>query len=439
MTFYQSPLEQFEPIPFFVFYLFDINFSITNVTAIGILVIVLLNFYFYGYFASPLALSYIRNFKEFFVSAKSSSEVSSNYSTFLSQAGLDTVSTKMSFVPSIGSDKSLFISHCKNFASKSFDFNFSNLVLISQPFAVSSFSLNYFYNQSFLSSNLLAKKNFRLNSTLVSAEANSLFYKNYLNVLNNKAVDFAGSSDSFMKSLSLGLNTLLKEFNLFQDKVQGSRLLDKHLSASHGAFFTSYLPNFHRFLFESIFLTVLSIVKDNIDVKSKEAVKFFPIIFTVFLFIMVCNLIGLVPYSSTLTSYFIVTVSLTFTVLFGTTMILIEKHGLRLFGLFLPECPLILYPLMIPLEIMSYFIRLISLSVRLFANMMAGHILLAVIAGFAWTMAVSPSLFLNYFQVFPLFVVYGLVFLETGVALIQAYVFTLLSVIYINDAINIEH
>ena len=94
---------------------------------------------------------------------------------------------------------------------------------------------------------------------------------------------------------------------------------------------------------------------------------------------------------------------------------------------------------MIPLEIMSYFIRLISLSVRLFANMMAGHILLAVIAGFAWTMAVSPSLFLNYFQVFPLFVVYGLVFLETGVALIQAYVFTLLSVIYINDAINIEH
>ena len=163
------------------------------------------------------------------------------------------------------------------------------------------------------------------------------------------------------------------------------------------------------------------------------------IIFTVFLFIMVCNLIGLVPYSSTLTSYFIVTVSLTFTVLFGTTMILIEKHGLRLFGLFLPECPLILYPLMIPLEIMSYFIRLISLSVRLFANMMAGHILLAVIAGFAWTMAVSPSLFLNYFQVFPLFVVYGLVFLETGVALIQAYVFTLLSVIYINDAINIEH
>jgi len=158
MTFYQSPLEQFEPIPFFVFYLFDINFSITNVTAIGILVIVLLNFYFYGYFASPLVLSYIRNFKDFFVSAKSSSEVSSNYSTFLSQAGLDTVSTKMSFVPSIGSDKSLFISHCKNFASKPFDFNFSNLVLISQPFAVSSFSLNYFYNQSFLSSNLLAKK-----------------------------------------------------------------------------------------------------------------------------------------------------------------------------------------------------------------------------------------------------------------------------------------
>ena len=442
MTFYQSPLEQFEPIPFFVFYFFDINFSITNVTAISILVVLLLNFYFYGYVASPLVLSYIKNFKEFFVGSKSSSEVVSDYNTFLSESGLDTVSTKMNFSADLSSDKPLFISHCKNFNSKeSYDSNFGNLVVISKPFSFNSFSLNHFYNQSFLSSSLIAKKNSRLSSSVVSSNNSSVFYQNFLNTLNNKPVAFEGSSSSFMKSFTLGLKTLLVEFGLFQDKVQGTRLLNKQLSASHGAFFSSFLPNLHRYIFEFLYLTILnSIVKDSIDVKAKESVKFFPIIFTVFLFIMVCNLIGLVPYSSTLTSYFIVTISLTLMVLFGTTMILVEKHGIKLFGLFLPGgTPLALLPLMIPLEIMSYFIRLVSLSVRLFANMMAGHILLAVIAGFAWTMAVSPSIFLNYFQVFPLLVVYILVGLETGVALIQAYVFTLLSAIYINDALNIDH
>jgi ATP synthase subunit 6 len=389
-------------------------------------------------------LSYISNFKNFFASPKTSSEIVSGYENFLSEIQLNAIdnkNTNIDFNANLESDKPLFINHCKNFVNESQDSKFSNLVVISKPFSYESSCLNFFYNQSFLSSSLLEKKNQRLNSNLVSSKSNSSFYKNFLNTLNNKSIDFENNFSYFLKSFLLSLRTLLSEFSLFKNKVQGIDLSNRQFTASHGAFRMSFLPNLHKYIFEQLFLTILnSIVKDSIDVKAKDAVKYFPVIFTVFLFIMVCNLIGLVPYSSTLTSYFIVTISLTLMVLFGTTMILIQKHGIRLFGLFLPGgTPLALLPLMIPLEIMSYFIRLISLSVRLFANMMAGHILLAVIAGFAWTMAVSPMLFLNYFQIFPLMVVYVLVGLETGVALIQAYVFTLLSAIYINDALNIDH
>jgi len=431
--FYQSPLEQFEPIPFFVFYLFDINFSITNVTVISILVVFLLNFYFYGYVLSPLMLFYLVNFKSFFTE-KTSSQTMSEYESFLASTGLNSMGNNS--LPLSISDQSANTVHGSSVIGRSYEWLCLNYFVDQMRFKASldSQKLQLLNHPSYSgsSSNLIKSEG---SITSGAFSSNSSFYKNLVNKLNSKPIEFDNNDNSsFLKNFSLSCKKLSTELSLNNPQTSNN-------SNSQGVFFSPFLPNLHRYIFEFLYLTILnSIVKDSIDVKAKDSIKFFPIIFTVFLFIMVCNLIGLVPYSSTLTSYFIVTISLTLMVLFGTTMILVQKHGLKLFGLFLPGgTPLALLPLMIPLEIMSYFIRLISLSVRLFANMMAGHILLAVIAGFAWTMAVSPMLFLNYLQVLPLMVVYVLVGLETGVALIQAYVFTLLSAIYINDALNIDH
>ena len=376
-------------------------------------------------------LFYLVNFRSFLLK-KILLKLCQSMNLFLSNTGLDSINYNSSAL-SI-SEQSANTIHGPALIGKTYEW----------------LCLNYFVDQMRFKSILASRKiqllnhpNYKGNSSITIKNESSLisgifsndssFYKNLLNKLNSKPIELDNSS-SFLKHFSFSVKKLLGELSANNSQINNT-------SKTQGAFSTPFLPNLHRYMFEFLYLTILnSIVKDSIDVKAKDSIKYFPIIFTVFLFIMVCNLIGLVPYSSTLTSYFIVTISLTLMILFGTTMILVQKHGLKLFGLFLPGgTPLALLPLMIPLEIMSYFIRLISLSVRLFANMMAGHILLAVIAGFAWTMAISPMLFLNYLQVLPLVVVYVLVGLETGVALIQAYVFTLLSAIYINDALNIDH
>jgi F-type H+-transporting ATPase subunit a len=125
-------------------------------------------------------------------------------------------------------------------------------------------------------------------------------------------------------------------------------------------------------------------------------------------------------------------------VLLGVNIIAGKLHGLTYFGHFLPAgCPFPLYPLIIPIEAISYTFRIVSLSVRLFANMMAGHTLLAVLAGFGWTM-VNASVSLCFLHPLPIFVVFVLVFLETGVAIIQAYVFAILSCMYLDEAINLH-
>ena len=179
-------------------------------------------------------------------------------------------------------------------------------------------------------------------------------------------------------------------------------------------------------------------VKDNIGGNLNRAVRFFPFIFSLFIFILLANLIGLIPYSSTVTSYLIITFAMAVMVLVGVNIIAGRLHGLVYFGHFLPAgCPFPLYPLIIPIEFISYVFRVVSLSVRLFANMMAGHTLLAVLAGFGWTMA-NASVSLLTFHFLPLLVVTGLVFLETAVAIIQAYVFTILTCMYLDEAINLH-
>jgi ATP synthase subunit 6 len=199
-----------------------------------------------------------------------------------------------------------------------------------------------------------------------------------------------------------------------------------------------FIPTSISFIFEFLFKFILDQVKSGIVGSTKRAVQFFPMILTLFVFILVSNLLGLIPYSSTVTAYIIVTLTLSIMVNVGVTIYGFQNHGIHFFSLFLPPgVPLFLWPILIPIEIISYFIKVVSLSVRLFANMMAGHTLLAVLAGFGWTMATSSAL-LFIVHPLPVLVVFVLVGLELAVACIQAFVFALLTSIYISDSINLH-
>ena len=173
---------------------------------------------------------------------------------------------------------------------------------------------------------------------------------------------------------------------------------------------------------------IAGLIKDTVG---PEGRRFFPFIFTIFMFVLICNLMGMVPYSFTVTSHIIVTFALAAVVFIGVTILGFVKHGMHFFSFFVPPgSPLFMWPLLIPIEVISYLSRPISLSVRLFANMLAGHTLLKVIAGFVAVLGV--------FGVLPLALVVALTGLEILIAFLQAYVFAILTCLYINDALHLH-
>ena len=172
-----------------------------------------------------------------------------------------------------------------------------------------------------------------------------------------------------------------------------------------------------------------TMVKDNIG---KQGLKYLPFVFTLFLFVLLGNVLGLMPYGFTITSHIVVTATLAVAIWVGATVIGFSRHGFHYFSLLLPKgTPPAVAPFLVLIETMSYFIRPVSLSLRLFANMMAGHVLLKVLAGFI----ISLGLLFGWI---PLIAVFGITLLEIMVALIQAYVFALLTCIYLNDAVNLH-
>lgn len=188
------------------------------------------------------------------------------------------------------------------------------------------------------------------------------------------------------------------------------------------------VPGRWQVLAEMFYELVTGMVRENVG---SEGRKYFPFIFSLFIFILFGNLLGLMPYSFTFTSHLVVTFAMAAVVFLGVTIIAIVKHRLRFLGFFLPTgVPLIMAPLIVPIEILSYFIRPVSLSLRLFANMTAGHTMLKVFAGFVAAMGI--------FGIFPLGVVIALTGLEILVACLQAYVFAVLSCIYLHDALHMH-
>ena len=195
------------------------------------------------------------------------------------------------------------------------------------------------------------------------------------------------------------------------------------------------IPSRYQQIFETVFLVIINVIFLNIGKKGRF---YFPLIFFIFIFLLFCNIVGIIPYSFTLTSHLSITFALAFMTYFGYNFIGIKQNKSKFLTLFLPAgANFLLIPLLVPIEIISYIFRVISLPVRLFANMMAGHTLLKVIAGFAWIMInLNFSFFILSF--IPLILLVLLIGLELGVALIQAYVFTILTCIYINDALNLH-
>tara|TARA_Y100000590_G_scaffold26743_1_gene30103 strand:- start:6390 stop:7124 length:735 start_codon:yes stop_codon:yes gene_type:complete len=169
------------------------------------------------------------------------------------------------------------------------------------------------------------------------------------------------------------------------------------------------------------------------DTAGSSAKPFFPFIFTLFMFVLFCNMVGMLPYSFTVTSHIIITFILAAIIFIGVTIIGFMKHGIKYLELFVPKgVPIALLPLIIIIEIISYLSRPISLSVRLFANMMAGHTMLKVFGGFVISLGLLGGWLPLGFSV-------ALTGLEILVAFLQAYVFAILTCIYLNDALNLHH
>ncbi len=173
---------------------------------------------------------------------------------------------------------------------------------------------------------------------------------------------------------------------------------------------------------------VAGMVRDN---AGKEGMRFFPWIFTLFLFILAGNMLGLIPGAFTFTSHIIVTFFMAICVIVAVTAIGFWIHGLHFLKFFVPHgAPPLMYPLLVPIEILSYCVRPVSLSIRLFVNMMAGHTMLKVFAGFIIALGV--------FGIAPLAVTVALYGFEIAVAFLQAYIFTVLTCIYLHDAIHMH-
>jgi len=226
---------------------------------------------------------------------------------------------------------------------------------------------------------------------------------------------FSFTNSSLFLFLSTGLFLLL--FSLVT--VQGGRLV----------------PTYWQSFLEMVYEFVLNLVNEQLGAHGK---KYFPFIFTLFVFLLCNNLIGMIPYSFTTTSHLVITFSLSISIFLAVTIIGFQIHGIHFFSFLLPPgAPLALAPFLVVIELVSYCFRGISLGVRLFANMMAGHTLVKILSGFSWTMMAAGGL-LSVASVIPFGVVFALVFLEVGVACLQAYVFTILTCIYLNDAINLH-
>jgi len=188
------------------------------------------------------------------------------------------------------------------------------------------------------------------------------------------------------------------------------------------------VPGRWQSMAELMYEFVANMIRDNVGTEGR---KYFPFIFSLFMFVLFGNLIGMVPYTFTYTSHIVVTFGLAIVIFIGVTIIGFARHGTHYLRMFFPHgAPLATAVILVPIELISYCSRPFSLAIRLFANMTVGHIILKVMAGFI--------IMLGVFGIAPMAFLGGVTVLEFGIALLQAYVFTILTCIYLHDAIHMH-
>ena len=191
----------------------------------------------------------------------------------------------------------------------------------------------------------------------------------------------------------------------------------------------SIVPGRMQLISELCYNFIAQLLNDTVGDQGK---RYFPFVFSLFMFVLIGNMVGMIPYQFTFTSHIIVTFALATVVFIGVTILGFVNHGIRFFTFFyIPGVPFYMHPLLIPIEVISYLSRPISLSVRLFANMLAGHTLLKVFAGFVVAMPFFTG-------ALPLAFIVALTGLEILIAFLQAYVFAILTCLYINDAYHLH-
>ena len=190
------------------------------------------------------------------------------------------------------------------------------------------------------------------------------------------------------------------------------------------------IPGKFQLLSEILYNFISKMISDT---AGKKAKPYFPFIFSLFIFVLFCNMVGMLPYSFTVTSHIIVTLAFAMFIFIGVTILGFVIHGFKYLKIFVPSgVPILLLPIIMIIEIISYLSRPVSLSVRLFANMMAGHTMLKVFGGFVISLGLVAGWLPLTFSV-------ALTGLEILVAFLQAYVFAILTCIYLNDALNLHH
>jgi ATP synthase subunit 6 len=230
-----------------------------------------------------------------------------------------------------------------------------------------------------------------------------------------QSIDFSFTNSSLILSL-----TFIFTISLFNAVFSNSKLI----------------PNSWQLILEFLYDFILNqVLTENVK---KDSTLYFPLLFSIFLFILSMNLAGMVPYSFTVTSHIIVTFGIALIAFTAINLIGIRIHGFHLMSFFLPAgAPIALAPLLVMIEVVSYSFRVISLALRLFANMMSGHCLLKILAGFSWTMLTAGGI-LSVIHLLPLVVIFAIIGLELAIAFLQAYVFVVLLCIYLNDAISLH-
>ena len=249
---------------------------------------------------------------------------------------------------------------------------------------------------------------------------------------NNSPLDQFEIKNLINLSLLQNINFSFTNMSLYL-VLTGTVLLTLHLINDN---FYKVISNKSSVSQESIYATVHSIVINQIN--ENRGQMFFPFMYTLFAFILANNLVGMVPYSFASTSHFILTFSLSFTIVIGATVLGFVMHLSKFFSLLVPSgCPLALLPLLVLIEFISYLARNVSLGLRLAANILSGHMLLNILSGFTYNIMNSGVLYFV-IALLPLSFIIAFSGLEVGIAFIQAQVFVVLSCSYIKDGLSLH-